>query len=85
MVQHIKDILQTVMTKDEYEIAETILDMINDVCVKEIEPYVAEIDEVGATLKDGKVISIPRVVGHFPGERARLQTSQSQLLLPFLT
>ena len=61
MVQEIKDILQTCMSKEEYEIANTILDMIEDVCSKEIEPYIREIDETGATMVNGKVIIHPQI------------------------
>ena len=61
MVENIKNILFTCMNKEEYELSENILDMINNICTKELDPYVLAIDETGSTLKDGKVILHPQV------------------------
>lgn len=55
MVQEIKNVLQTYMSKEEYEIAESILDMIDEVCSKEIDPYAREMDQMGAKMENGKV------------------------------
>ena len=61
MVQEIKDILQTYMSKEEYDIADTILDMVDNVCSKEIEPYIQEIDDTGAIMVNGKIEIHPQI------------------------
>ena len=61
MVQQIKNILGTCMQKEEYKISESVLDMTDNVCRKEIEPFVYEIDETGARMENGKVIIHPQI------------------------
>jgi alkylation response protein AidB-like acyl-CoA dehydrogenase len=62
MVQDIKNMLLTCMDKDEYELSDTILDMVHDLCKNEIEPYSQEIDKIGASLaKNGNVILHPQI------------------------
>jgi alkylation response protein AidB-like acyl-CoA dehydrogenase len=55
MVQEIKDVLKTYLSKDEYEIGDSILDMIDDVCTKEIDPFIQEMDQTGAKMENGEV------------------------------
>lgn len=50
------------MDKEEYEISETILDLGEDMCAKELDPYILEIDEMGATLENGKVEIHPQTL-----------------------
>ncbi|MHA2339577.1 MAG: acyl-CoA dehydrogenase family protein, partial [Candidatus Hodarchaeales archaeon] len=55
MVQEIKNVIKTYLSKDEYEIGDSILDMIEEVCAKEIDPFIQEMDQMGAKMENGKV------------------------------
>ncbi|MFW9929595.1 MAG: acyl-CoA dehydrogenase family protein [Candidatus Thorarchaeota archaeon] len=61
MIQDIKNILQTCLPKDEFELGESILDMVDEVCSKDIEPFMREIDETGTRMENGKVIIHPQI------------------------
>lgn len=61
MVQEIKKVLEIFYSNEENEINETILDMIDLVCQKSIEPYAREMDQFGAELKNGKVSIHPQM------------------------
>lgn len=61
MVQEIKDVLQTYLSKEEFEVGETIIDMVDGVCAKEIEPFAREMDQFGTTVNNGTVKLHPQM------------------------
>jgi alkylation response protein AidB-like acyl-CoA dehydrogenase len=57
----IKKILSQYLSKDDMETYDMILDLVDDVSKKEIEPYAREMDRHGVKLENGKVIVHPQV------------------------
>jgi alkylation response protein AidB-like acyl-CoA dehydrogenase len=61
LIQEIKSGLKTYLSKEEYEIAETILIMVNKVCTNEIEPFSREMDQFGTKMEKGLISIHPQV------------------------
>ena len=61
MVTEIKNVLQMYFSNDEQEVNESILDMVDDLCKKEIEPYAREMDQFGAHIDNGVVKVHPQM------------------------
>jgi len=55
MVQELKKSLAIYFSKEVSETNESILDMVNKLCEKEIEPYAREMDQIGAKMDNGLV------------------------------
>lgn len=56
MVDDLKKSFSVYFSKDETEINNSIFDMVDDVCIKQIEPYARDMDNVGVKFENGKVI-----------------------------
>ncbi len=61
MVYELKKALSPYFSKEETEINDTILDMVDSVCKEQIEPYAREMDKIGAKMIDGKVVVPPQM------------------------
>ena len=55
MVQELKKAFSAYYTKDETEINDSIFDMVDEICVKEIEPFASQMDKIGARIENGNV------------------------------
>lgn len=61
MISEIKKSLIPHFTKDETENNNAILDLVDDICKKEIEPFAQEMDKTGVKLENGKTILHPQM------------------------
>ena len=61
MVYELKKALSAYFSKEETEINDTILDMVDSVCREQIEPYAREMVIIGAKMVDGKVVVPPQM------------------------
>ena len=56
MVNEIKKALMPYFSNDETEINNSILDLVDKICIEQIEPYALEMDRAGVRLENGKTI-----------------------------
>ncbi|MFW9928697.1 MAG: hypothetical protein ACFFD1_04850, partial [Candidatus Thorarchaeota archaeon] len=57
----IKKVISQYIPKDELESYNMILDLTDDICKKEIEPFAREMDKFDTRCENGKVIVHPQI------------------------
>lgn len=61
MVYELKKALSPYFSSEETETNDTILDLVDQICREQIEPYAREMDKIGAQLIEGKVVVPPQI------------------------
>ena len=61
MVYELKKALTPYFSKEETEINDSILDLVDQVCREQIEPHAREMNKIGAQFIDGKVVVPPQM------------------------